>query len=83
MTKPGTAAEYLDRGYANNARSQYAEAIFDYRKVIELNPKDDNAHFHPGFIKKKIGEIQGARSDWKKAAALGNDDTQELVKKNG
>ncbi len=60
----------------------FAGAIEDYTQVIKINPKDSDAFFNRANIKKEIGDMRGAREDWKKGAELGDEDAVKLVQEH-
>ncbi len=60
----------------------YREAISDYSKAIEINPKDDESYCLCGTIKFNIGDLKGACEDWKKAAELGDEDATKLLEEH-
>ena len=49
---------------------QYDEAIAYLEQAIRINPKDDQAYFNRGLVKKKKGDISGGEADLAKAKAL-------------
>ncbi len=46
------------------------DAIKDYDKAIELNPKDHKVYNNRGIAKRKSGDIKGANADFAKAEEL-------------
>ena len=69
-----SAQGYLDAGIEKGKSGDFQGSIADFNKAIEINPQDDDAYSNRG-ITKGIGfnDIQGACSDYKKAASLGNE----------
>ena len=53
---------YSNRGNAKYALSRAKEAIADYDKAIELNPKDALAYNNRGIIKRALDDYEGAPS---------------------
>ena len=53
-----SANEKIDNG-------KYEEAINDFTKAIHLNPKDVNSYFTRATLRVKIGDIEGARKDFR------------------
>jgi tetratricopeptide (TPR) repeat protein len=51
---PTTATAYSYRGYAYLAIGQYAQAITDYKMVLQLDPKDQKASKYLDYAKKMM-----------------------------
>ena len=61
---------------------EYAEAIQDYTRVIELFPEFAPIAYHNrGVAKNSIQDKTGACYDWQKARALGFKDAEKMIKK--
>lgn len=43
----------------------YEEAINDFDKIIRLNPDDESSYFARATLKVRLGDIEGARQDFK------------------
>ena len=43
----------------------YEEAINDFDKIIRLNPDDTSSYFARATLKVRLGDIEGARQDFK------------------
>ena len=56
----------------------YYEAIDDYKKVIELNPKHIEAYIGMATVKYMNGEKEPACADLKKAIEIGSIKAEEL-----
>jgi tetratricopeptide (TPR) repeat protein len=52
-----SAVEKADNG-------DYQKAIDEFNELIRLNPKDANSYFARATLKVRIGDIEGARSDF-------------------
>ena len=65
-----TANEYFDRGTAKYALGNYKDAIADYSKAIEINPKYPIAYYNRGNIKEELNDLQGAMADYNKAIEI-------------
>ncbi|AII43067.1 hypothetical protein KR100_06770 [Synechococcus sp. KORDI-100] len=77
---PNYAAIYLVRAKAKYELKNYQGAIEDYTKAIEINPKYAMAIFTRGLARKYvIGDLEGACSDWRKAAELGDEEAANWV----
>ncbi len=48
--KPSEAVAYYRKGIANIEKGAYNDAILDFTKAIDMNPKSDSAYFMRGFI---------------------------------
>ena len=64
------AMSYINRGNSKNELGQFAEAIKDYNKAIELNPNYAAAYSNRGNAKDNLGEPQAAIEDCNKAIEL-------------
>lgn len=53
-----SANENIDNG-------KYEEAINKYTKAIHLNPKDVDSYFVRATLRIKVGDIEGARRDFR------------------
>ena len=60
------------RGFAKSQLYYYKGAIDDYTKAIEIDPLDKYFYSGRAFSKGFMGDLQGACSDWRKAADLGH-----------
>jgi tetratricopeptide (TPR) repeat protein len=61
-----------------NLKDDYG-AISDYTKAIGLDPDYAAAYNNRGVAKELIGDLNGACSDWKKAANLGHTNAAKWV----
>ncbi|MFA6562747.1 MAG: tetratricopeptide repeat protein [Verrucomicrobiia bacterium] len=64
------SAIYSNRGVVSDRLRQYAQAISDYNKAIELNPKNAEAYDNRGVTYAKSGLFTQAISDFNKAIDL-------------
>ena len=62
---------YNNRGTAYNTKGQYDQAISDFTKAIEINPKYAGAYYNRGDAFYKKGEYNRALDDVNKAQSLG------------
>ena len=60
----------------------YATAIEDFNKSIELNPNYGLAYSRRGSAKFNLNNKTGACADWNKAVELGYDKAQSLIDEN-
>ncbi len=75
------ASEYLNRALANYELKNFSEAIIDYNTSIELDPNKDTAYLGRAMAKFNIGDKQGACLDWNKASELGNEHSNDMIRK--
>jgi Flp pilus assembly protein TadD len=52
-------------------KGQYDQAISDFNKAIEINPKYANAYNNRGIVYISLGNMVSACHDWLKACELG------------
>jgi len=45
----------------------YEEAITGFDEIIRLNPKDASSYFARATLKVRLGDIEGARKDFRKS----------------
>jgi tetratricopeptide (TPR) repeat protein len=68
---PAKLAEaYSSRGIAYAKRREYDQAIADYDKAIELDPKNAKAYYRRGYVYDIKGEHDRAMADYNKAMGL-------------
>ena len=72
QTELNDAAAYINRGNAYFEKGQYDQAISDYTKALEINPRDAWAYFDRGNAYFEKGEYDKAWEDMHKAQALMN-----------
>jgi len=65
-----TAEEYEKSGRKKYYLKDYAGAIADYTKAIELDPNDAKAYYNRGNSKKNLKDYKGAITDYTKAIEL-------------
>jgi tetratricopeptide (TPR) repeat protein len=65
-----TPAIYSNRSDAHNKQGNFAQAISDSNKAIELNPNNAAAYANRGVAYKKQGNISQALSDYTKAIEI-------------
>ena len=64
------AEAYNNRAVAKERTGDYKDAIADYDKAIEINPKFAEAYYNRGIAKESTGDYKGAIADWGKAIEL-------------
>jgi tetratricopeptide (TPR) repeat protein len=75
IIKSNPVPKYIDMAYYGLGTVQfdqtnYQEAIKNFDKAIEINPKFHGSYYNRGLSKKLIGDKQGAEKDLKKATEL-------------
>ena len=60
----------MNRGNAKAELKEYSEAIADYDKAIELDPKLAPAYYNRGITYRELGKEEEAKKDFKKAQEL-------------
>ena len=58
---------YNVAGIEKSENGQNEEAIEYFTRAIKLSPKDATSYFNRATLKVSIGDIKGARSDFKKS----------------
>ena len=46
---------------------EYEDAIKEFTKAIGVNPMDEKSYFHRATLKVRLGDLEGARADFKMA----------------
>jgi lipoprotein NlpI len=67
---PTDPRNHLLRGLVREARREYEEAIKDFTKCLELDPKSFQAYHHRGSVHFKRGHIAESLADWDKQLEL-------------
>ncbi len=58
------------RGLAYKEKGKYDEAISDYSKALEINPRDAEAYYNRGIVYNRKGQYDEAISDFSKALEI-------------
>jgi tetratricopeptide (TPR) repeat protein len=74
-----SAEAYFFRGMSRIYSKLYFPANLDLDKAIELNPDFALAYRERGVLSSGFGDLNNACKDWKKAASLGDKDSEKLV----
>ena len=77
--EPANAEDYKDRGDALLAKGNTGQAIADYTKAIEINPKDGEAYNNRAIMYFGEKEYTKAKEDVTKAQALGYEINPQLL----
>ena len=64
------AAEWFESGFAKYDKGDFAGAIEDYTRSIQLNPKQHLAFFNRGLAKGRIGNKPAALMDYTQASLI-------------
>ena len=64
QSKSNLQAAYVARGNAYDTAQKYDEALADFEKAIQLNPKDANARFDHGVVHEHRGDMAQALLDY-------------------
>jgi tetratricopeptide (TPR) repeat protein len=81
---PSSSTAYFGRALIRDDRKDFAGALADFDKAIELNPENGaGSYYNRALIKKKTGNRSGAIQDFRRAAQLyrsvGNPNSQKAV----
>ena len=67
------AKRYFNRGLAFSRQKRYQEAIFEYQKAIEINPKYAKAHYNLAGVFKQLQQYDQAIYQYEKAIKANTD----------
>ncbi|MEE8075142.1 MAG: tetratricopeptide repeat protein, partial [Candidatus Binatia bacterium] len=70
QTELKDAAAYNNRGNAYTRKGQYDQAISDFNKALEINPRDAKAYNDRGVSYARKGQYDQAVSDYNKALEI-------------
>lgn len=68
--EPKTSGDFNKRGNTKYQHKDYAGAIVDYTKAIELNANEPDVYFNRGAAKAVLEDFYGAMSDFNKDLEL-------------
>jgi tetratricopeptide (TPR) repeat protein len=71
---PGDALAVLQRGYVEFSMDHSADAIADFKKVLQIDPEEDTAYWGLGFSLCLIGDYAAAAADFDKYSKTKNPD---------
>jgi len=63
----GTQVSHNLFGIEKADSGEYEDAIREFTKAIGLNPMDEKSYFHRATLKVRLGDLEGARADFKMA----------------
>ena len=75
-----TQVDHNMLGIKKADNGEYEDAINEFTKVLSQNPNDVNAYFSRATLKVRIGDIEGARSDFKMSENCHNNYKLEFEK---
>ena len=64
-------------GVTYHKMKDYGRAAGEYKKAIELDPKDKMAHFNLAEAYEKLGQRQEAIMEWEAVLKLGPDEKEK------
>ncbi|MBQ3647310.1 MAG: tetratricopeptide repeat protein, partial [Spirochaetia bacterium] len=68
------------QGQRHLGLSEYDKAIGCFEKVLESNPGSADAHYYIGEVYEAQGQLQKAKSQWRKAYNLNPDHHKSKLK---
>jgi tetratricopeptide (TPR) repeat protein len=72
-TVEAAADDYMRQGLTYSEQGDYAQAIADFTKAIELDPNNATAYFNRGLAQVNLGDPEQAIADFTKAIELDPD----------
>jgi len=73
---------YTSRGSAYAKLDKHDLAIADFNKVLQLDPKNEEAFNNRGWSRKATGDMKGACKDWSSSKQMGNAEAKIILKNN-
>jgi tetratricopeptide (TPR) repeat protein len=70
-------------GIASFKTREYSEAIKYWKKVVKAEPHNARTYHNMGVASREIHKLYNAIAYFQKAATLGNEESQEWLRKNG
>jgi len=83
FTSDEAIPSYFDGQKANRAYNQenYELALFYYDRALESRPEEVEYLYKRGICKQKLGNLEGACTDWRMVKALGAQEADQLLSK--
>lgn len=75
------AQQYSEKALAAYREKDYQLALYYYDEALKKRADDTENLYNRGMCKKMLGNLAGACEDWKKIAALGKHEADELLAK--
>ena len=69
----GVGVQHYERGLDLGDEAKWREAVWEFDRAIDLNPKHANAYAQRGFAYAELGDSQRAVADMEKATSLTRD----------
>jgi tetratricopeptide (TPR) repeat protein len=63
-------ADHIELGKFYFLNNKYDEAVFEFKKVLEINPGNAEAYYNIGLIKESSNQMDEAREMYSKALAI-------------
>ncbi len=70
---PKSTEAYFARAYYYQVMKEYQKALFDYRKVIDIDPSNDAAYYNVGIINFEVKQFNEALRSWNICIQMNND----------
>ena len=67
LVDKGTHVFHNISGIEKADSGEYEDAIREFTKAIGLDPMDEKSYFHRATLKVRLGDLEGARADFKMA----------------
>ena len=68
-----SAADHMELGKFYFLNHKYEEAVCEFQKVLEINPKNAEAYYNIGLIKESANKTDEAKEMYAKALKIQND----------
>src|ERR1700722_18080752 len=78
-----SATAYYNRGIAEWDKGDRDDALVDFERAIELNPRYSYAYVGRGFAKEKKGDLDGAVADYNRAIEVDPRDAYAYYNRGG
>jgi Tfp pilus assembly protein PilF len=82
LINPRYKEAYLERAYSKNNLEDYAGALADYGKALEIDPNYAEAYLNRGTLYYEMDRDAEACKDWRKAMNLGFKIAEQVVEAN-
>jgi tetratricopeptide (TPR) repeat protein len=71
----------VDRGRILTEQKRYDEAIAAFRRAIELDPEESDAHYRLGRVYQLIGKIPDSQKEFAKVSEIHDKSDEDMVRK--